>query len=77
MDLTLESEDTVAIGLQVREQPVIRHLAANELRQTFGVVPQETVLFAGTALRGADLTGLKDYSRWMGEPGESIARFEA
>ena len=26
----------------------IRHLAANELRATFGVVPQETVLFAGT-----------------------------
>ena len=26
----------------------IRYLAANELRQTFGVVPQETVLFAGT-----------------------------
>ena len=26
----------------------IRHLAANELRQTFGVVPQETILFAGT-----------------------------
>jgi subfamily B ATP-binding cassette protein HlyB/CyaB len=26
----------------------IRHLTANELRQTFGVVPQETVLFAGT-----------------------------
>jgi subfamily B ATP-binding cassette protein HlyB/CyaB len=26
----------------------IRHLAANELRRTFGVVPQETVLFAGT-----------------------------
>ena len=26
----------------------IRHLAANELRQTFGVVPQETVLFSGT-----------------------------
>ncbi len=26
----------------------IRHLAANELRTTFGVVPQETVLFAGT-----------------------------
>lgn len=26
----------------------IHHLAANELRQTFGVVPQETVLFAGT-----------------------------
>ena len=26
----------------------IRHLAANELRQTYGVVPQETVLFAGT-----------------------------
>jgi subfamily B ATP-binding cassette protein HlyB/CyaB len=26
----------------------IRHLAANELRQAFGVVPQETVLFAGT-----------------------------
>ena len=25
-----------------------RHLAANELRQYFGVVPQETVLFAGT-----------------------------
>ncbi|MEP7057556.1 MAG: peptidase domain-containing ABC transporter, partial [Caldimonas sp.] len=26
----------------------IRHLAANELRQAFGVVPQETVLFAGS-----------------------------
>jgi subfamily B ATP-binding cassette protein HlyB/CyaB len=26
----------------------IRHLAANELRQAYGVVPQETVLFAGT-----------------------------
>ena len=26
----------------------IRHLAANELRQTFGVVPQETVLFSGS-----------------------------
>ena len=26
----------------------IRHLAANELRQSFGVVPQETVLFAGS-----------------------------
>ena len=26
----------------------IRHLAANELRSTFGVVPQETVLFSGT-----------------------------
>ncbi len=26
----------------------IQHLAANELRQTFGVVPQETVLFSGT-----------------------------
>ena len=26
----------------------IRHLAANELRRCFGVVPQETVLFAGT-----------------------------
>ena len=26
----------------------IRHLAANELRQIFGVVPQETILFAGT-----------------------------
>ena len=26
----------------------IRHLSANELRQYFGVVPQETVLFAGT-----------------------------
>ncbi len=26
----------------------LRHLAANELRQSFGVVPQETVLFAGT-----------------------------
>jgi subfamily B ATP-binding cassette protein HlyB/CyaB len=26
----------------------IRHLSANELRQVFGVVPQETVLFAGT-----------------------------
>ena len=26
----------------------IRHLSANELRSTFGVVPQETVLFSGT-----------------------------
>mgnify|MGYP000883547379 FL=1 len=26
----------------------IRHLAANELRQTFGVVPQDTILFSGT-----------------------------
>jgi ABC-type polar amino acid transport system ATPase subunit len=26
----------------------IRHLAANELRQNFGVVPQETILFSGT-----------------------------
>lgn len=26
----------------------LRHLSANELRQVFGVVPQETVLFAGT-----------------------------
>ena len=28
----------------------IRHLAANELRSWFGVVPQETVLFSGTIL---------------------------
>ncbi|MDP3812055.1 MAG: peptidase domain-containing ABC transporter [Hydrogenophaga sp.] len=28
----------------------IRHLAANELRACFGVVPQETVLFSGTVL---------------------------
>jgi subfamily B ATP-binding cassette protein HlyB/CyaB len=27
-----------------------RHLTANELRATFGVVPQETVLFSGTIL---------------------------
>jgi subfamily B ATP-binding cassette protein HlyB/CyaB len=26
----------------------IRHLSANELRQHFGVVPQETILFSGT-----------------------------
>jgi subfamily B ATP-binding cassette protein HlyB/CyaB len=26
----------------------IRHLAANELREAFGVVPQETILFSGT-----------------------------
>ena len=26
----------------------IRHLSANDLRQTFGVVPQETILFSGT-----------------------------
>jgi subfamily B ATP-binding cassette protein HlyB/CyaB len=26
----------------------IRHLAANELRRTYGVVPQETILFAGS-----------------------------
>jgi len=29
----------------------IRHLAANELRSYFGVVPQETVLFSGTIYR--------------------------
>jgi subfamily B ATP-binding cassette protein HlyB/CyaB len=28
----------------------INHLAANELRSVFGVVPQETVLFSGTIL---------------------------
>jgi len=28
----------------------LRHLSANELRQYFGVVPQETVLFSGTIL---------------------------
>jgi ATP-binding cassette, subfamily B, bacterial HlyB/CyaB len=28
----------------------VNHLAANELRSTFGVVPQETVLFSGTLL---------------------------
>jgi subfamily B ATP-binding cassette protein HlyB/CyaB len=27
-----------------------RHMAANELRSTFGVVPQETILFSGTVL---------------------------
>lgn len=32
----------------------VRHLAANELRAAFGVVPQETVLFSGTIL--ANLT---------------------
>jgi len=32
-----------------------RHLAANELRATFGVVPQETVLFAGTILENLQL----------------------
>ncbi|MBS1160354.1 MAG: transporter related [Proteobacteria bacterium] len=35
-------------GLITLDGKDIRHLAANELRQTFGVVPQETVLFAGT-----------------------------
>jgi subfamily B ATP-binding cassette protein HlyB/CyaB len=34
-----------AIKLDGRD---IRHLAANELRQTYGVVPQETVLFSGS-----------------------------
>jgi subfamily B ATP-binding cassette protein HlyB/CyaB len=32
-----------------------RNLAANELRATFGVVPQETVLFAGTILANLQL----------------------
>ena len=32
-----------------------RHLAANELRATFGVVPQETVLFSGTLLENLQL----------------------
>jgi subfamily B ATP-binding cassette protein HlyB/CyaB len=32
-----------------------RHLSANELRSTFGVVPQETVLFCGTLLENLQL----------------------
>lgn len=32
-----------------------RHLAANELRGAFGVVPQETVLFSGTVLENLQL----------------------
>ena len=32
-----------------------RHLAANEIRATFGVVPQETVLFSGTLLENLQL----------------------
>ena len=32
-----------------------RHLSANELRSTFGVVPQETVLFSGTLLENLQL----------------------
>ncbi|UCG97417.1 MAG: peptidase domain-containing ABC transporter [Burkholderiales bacterium] len=32
-----------------------RHLSANELRCTFGVVPQETVLFSGTLLENLQL----------------------
>jgi subfamily B ATP-binding cassette protein HlyB/CyaB len=32
-----------------------RHLAANELRAVFGVVPQETVLFSGTLLENLQL----------------------
>ncbi len=35
-------------GRIVVEGTDIHHLAANELRATFGVVPQETVLFSGT-----------------------------
>jgi ATP-binding cassette, subfamily B, bacterial HlyB/CyaB len=33
----------------------VQHLAANELRSTFGVVPQETVLFSGTILENLKL----------------------
>ena len=33
----------------------ITHFAANELRQTYGVVPQETVLFAGTVIENLQL----------------------
>jgi subfamily B ATP-binding cassette protein HlyB/CyaB len=33
----------------------IRHLGANELRATFGVVPQETVLFSGTIYENLSL----------------------
>ena len=33
----------------------IRHFAANELRQTYGVVPQETVLFAGTVFENLQM----------------------
>ena len=35
-------------GLIALDSKDIRYLAANELRATFGVVPQETVLFSGT-----------------------------
>lgn len=35
-------------GLIALDGKDIRHFAANELRNTFGVVPQETVLFSGT-----------------------------
>ena len=40
--------DQPSDGLIQLDGKDIRHLAANELRATFGVVPQETVLFAGT-----------------------------
>ncbi len=50
-----------------------RHLAANELRSTFGVVPQETVLFAGTVLDNlllanphADMSEVMDACRRAG-----------
>ena len=39
--------DTTAGSIRIDGKD-IRHLAANELRQVFGVVPQETVLFSGT-----------------------------
>ena len=51
-------KSTLAKLLQGFYQPVdgairldgtdLRHLSANELRHTFGVVPQETILFSGT-----------------------------
>jgi len=57
LGLCLPVEGTIAIdGID------LRHLGANEIRNPFGVVPQETVLFSGTILENV----------LAGEPGASL-----
>ena len=43
----------------------IRHLAANELRQYFGVVPQETILFSGTIYDNLIIANPHAHFEWV------------